>query len=87
MNIYSNMSNLLRQKEASLSNDRKVSAEGCLLYDDSKPIQAISVSVYSWTGAEWVLMDNSLCLTRDGAEKFINNYRSGCCFNSRRKGR
>lgn len=85
MNSYTNMSNLLRQKEAVLSDDRKVSAEGCVLYDEMNPIQAISVSVYGWNGAEWALMDNSLCLTRDGAEKFINNYRSCCRFN-RKKG-
>lgn len=83
MNIYSNMSNLLRQREAALADDRKVLAEGCVLYDEMNPIQAISVSVYSWTGAEWVLMDNSLCLTRDGAEKFIRSY---CRFNNRKKG-
>lgn len=86
MNSYTNMSNLLRQKEASLSDDRKVSAEGCVLYDESSLIQAISVSVYGWNGAEWTLMDNSLCLTRDGAEKFISNYRP-CYFYNRKKGR
>lgn len=87
MNIYRNVNDLLRQREAVLADDRKVTAEGCVLYDDSALVQAISVSVYSWTGAEWTLMDNSLCLTRDGAEKFINNYRSCCYFNSRKKGR
>ena len=83
MNSYTNMSNLLRQKEAALADDRKVLAEGCVLYDESTLVQAISVSVYSWTGAEWTLMDNSLCLTRDGAEKFIRSY---CRFNNRKKG-
>lgn len=83
MNIYKNISDLLRQKEAALADDRKVLAEGCVLYDESSLVQAISVSVYSWTGAEWTLMDNSLCLTRDGAEKFIRSY---CRFNNRKKG-
>lgn len=76
MNIYRNVNDLLRQRSAVLADDRKVTAEGCVLYDESTLVQAISVSVYSWTGAEWTLMDNSLCLTRDDAEKFINNYRS-----------
>ena len=74
MYIYTSVDNLIKTKEAALSDNRKVVCEGCFLYDDNVPVQAFAVGVYTWTGSEWTLMNNYLCLTKKGVENFIKQY-------------